>query len=60
MQFEIHQKVNLKIDNVDTECVLLKHGTPAEIVVEYESLRELSSSFADHCERYMVATPKRG
>ena len=60
MQLEIDEKVTLKIDNVDTECVLLKHGTPAAMAVEYESLRELYSSFSDQCERDVVATPKRG
>ena len=37
MQLEIDQKVTLKVDNVDTECVLLKNGTPAAMAVEYES-----------------------
>ena len=41
MQLEIDQKVTLKTDNVDTECVLLKHGTPAAMAVEYKSLGEL-------------------
>ena len=49
MQLEIDEKVTLKIDNVDTECVLLKHGTPAAMLVEYESLRELYSSLSDQC-----------
>ena len=43
MQLEIDEKVTLKIDNVDTECVFLKHGTPAAMSVEYESWRELYS-----------------
>ena len=60
MQLEIDEKVTLKIYNVDTECVLLKHGTPAAMAVEYESLRELYSSFSDQCERDVVATPERG
>ena len=60
MQCEIDEKVTLKIDNVDTECVLLKHGTQAAMAVEYESLRKLYSSFSDHCEKDVVATPKRG
>ena len=60
MQLEMDEKVALKIDNMDTECVLSKHGTPAAIAVEYESLRELHSSFSDPCERDVIATPKRG
>ena len=59
MQLGIDQKVTLKIDNVDKECVLLKHGTPAAMAVEYESSRELYSSFSDLCERDETATPKR-
>ena len=60
MQLEIGQKVTLKIDNVATERVLLKHGTPATMAVEYELLRELYPSFSDQCEIDVVATPKRG
>ena len=60
MQLGIDQKVTLKIDNVDTEWVLLKHGIPATMAVEYQLLRVLYPSFSDQCERDVVATPKRG
>ena len=60
MQLGIDQKVTLKIDNEDTEWVLLKHGIPATMAVDYQSLRELYPSFSDQCERHVVATPKRG
>ena len=41
MQMKEDNKVTLKLENGDTECVLLKHGPPAEMNAEFEKFSEV-------------------
>ena len=60
MQMKEDNKVTLKLENGDTECVLLKHGPPAAMNAEFEKFSEIYSAFSEQCERDLLSTPTRG
>ena len=47
MQMKEDDKVRLKIENGDTECVLLKHGPPAAMNAEFEKFSKIYSAFCE-------------
>ena len=59
MQMKEDNKVTLKLENGDTECVLLKHGPPAAMNAEFEKFSKIYSAF-EQCERDLLSTPTRG
>ena len=59
MQMKEDNKVTLRLEDGDTECVLLKHGPPAAMNAEFEKLSEIYSSFSEQCERDLLSTPAR-
>ena len=50
MKLENEGKTNLMIDGSEVECVLLKHGPPAAMQVEFERNREIYEAFAQQFE----------
>ena len=60
MQMKEDHKVTLKLENGDTECVLLKHGPPAAMNAKFEKFSEIYSAFPEQCERDLLSTPTRG
>ena len=60
MQMKEDNKVTLKLENGDTECVLLKHGPPAAMNAEFEKFSEIYSAFSEQCERDLLSTPTTG
>ena len=40
LKLEIDGKTNLLIDGVEIECVLLKHGPPAAMQVEFDDTKK--------------------
>ena len=60
MQMKEDNKVTLKLENGDTECVLLKHGPPTAMNAEFEKFSEIYSAFSEQCERDSLSTPTWG
>ena len=60
MQMKEDNKVTLKLESGDTECVLLKHGPPAAMNAEFEKFGEIYSAFSEQCERDLLSAPTRG
>ena len=60
MKLEIDEKTNLLIDGSEIECVLLNHGPPAAIQVEFERYREIYGAFAQQFKNSVSGTPPTG
>ena len=60
MQMKEDDKVPLKLENGDTECVLLKHGPPAAMNAEFEKFSEIYSAFFEQSVRDLLSTPTSG
>ena len=60
MPMKEDDKVTLKLENDDIECLLLKHGPPAAMNAEIEKLSKIYSAFSEQCERDLLSTPTRG
>ena len=60
LKLEIDVKTNLLIDGVEIECVLLKHGPPAAMQVEFERYQEIYGAFAQQFENPVSGTPPTG
>ena len=60
MKLEDEEKTNLMIDGSEVECLLLKHGPPAAMQVEFEQNGEIYGAFAQQFENPVSGTPPTG
>ena len=60
MKLEIDEKTNLLLNGSEIECVLLKHGPPAAMQIEFERYQEIYGAFAQQFENPVSGTPPTG
>ena len=60
MKLNDDDKTSLMIDGSEVDCVLLKHGPPGAMDVEFRKNQEIYGAFADQCSGNLDVTPRKG
>ena len=59
MKLNDDDKTSLMIDGPEVDCVLLKHGPPGAMDVEFRKNQEIYGAFADQCSGNLDVTPRK-
>ena len=60
MKLNDDDKISLMIDGSEVDCVLLKHGPPGAMDVEFRKNQEIYGAFADQCSGNLDVTTREG